>query len=80
MTAAVREHWRIENSLHWKLDVGLREDANPIWRGHAARNLATMCKIVLKLLEDEISSNEGIALKRTKAALDFKYLRKVVGL
>lgn len=23
---AVRGHWGVENSLHWKLDVGFRED------------------------------------------------------
>ena len=79
MAATIREHWRIENTLHWKLDVGLNEDASQIWQGHAARNLSVMRKIVLKLLEDENSSSKGTALKRLEAALDIRYLRKVVG-
>ena len=50
-----------------------------IYRGHADRNLSVMRKIVLKLLNDELSSKCGIALKRAKAALNMRYLRKVVG-
>lgn len=76
---AIREHWQIENGLHYKLDVGLCEDDCPIYRGHAAENLGYMRKIVLKLLNDETSCSDGIAAKRIRAALSVRYLRKVVG-
>lgn len=76
---AIRQHWSVENNLHWKLDVGLAEDACQVTRGYADQNLATMRKIVLKLLEDETSSRHGIAIKRLQAALSTRYLRKVVG-
>lgn len=77
---AIRSHWAIENSLHYKLDVGLGEDRCQIYRGMADQNLAIMRKIVLKLLEDERSEPRlGIAMKRAKSALDSRYLRKVVG-
>lgn len=76
---AIRQHWSIENNLHWKLDVGLNEDACRVTRGYADQNLATMRKIVLKLLEEETSSKQGIAAKRLQAALSTRYLRKVVG-
>lgn len=76
---AIRQHWGIENALHWKLDVGLHEDQCPIFRGFAAENLATMRKIVLYLLQSDDNSDDGIAMKRLKAALDCKYLKKVVG-
>lgn len=75
---AIREHWGIENKLHYKLDVGMHEDQCPIFRGHAAQNLATMRKMVLALLERE-NSQMGIAMKRSKAAICTRYLRKVVG-
>lgn len=78
-TQAIRQHWSIENTLHWKLDVGMHEDRSPIYRGYAAENLATMRKIVLFLLQEEKSSRNGIALKRLQAALSTRYLRKVVG-
>jgi predicted transposase YbfD/YdcC len=76
---AIREHWQIENGLNYKLDVGLHEDDCPIYRGHAAENLGYMRKIVLKLLNDETSCSDGVAVKRIKAALSTRYLRKVIG-
>jgi predicted transposase YbfD/YdcC len=42
MKESIREHWGVENRLHYKLDVGLHEDDCPIYRGHAAENLCTM--------------------------------------
>lgn len=77
---AIREHWQIENALHYKLDVGLHEDESQIFRGHAAENLGYMRKIVLKLLNDENSCGDRIALKRVRAALSTRYFRKVMGL
>jgi predicted transposase YbfD/YdcC len=79
MSQAIREHWSIENGLHYKLDVGMKEDQCPIYRGYADRNLSIMRKIVLKLLTDEKTNNHGIALKRMKAALSVKYTKKVIG-
>lgn len=76
---AIRDHWQIENGLHYKLDVGMREDDCQIYRGHAAQNLGIMRKIVLKLLNDETTHSAGIAAKRLKAALSPRYLRKVIG-
>lgn len=79
MPEAIREHWGVENRLHYKLDVGMHEDRCPIYRGHAAENLCIMRKMVLQLLERENSCKEGIAMKRLNAALSTRYLRKVVG-
>ena len=79
MPEAIREHWSIENGLHYKLDVGMNEDQCPIYRGYADRNLSIMRKIVLKLLTDEKTSTNGIALKRLKSALSVQYTKKVTG-
>jgi predicted transposase YbfD/YdcC len=76
---AIRGHWSIENSLHYKLDVGMNEAQSPIYRGYADRNLSIMRKIVLKLLTDEKTSNDGITLKRMRAALSVQYTKKVIG-
>lgn len=79
MQEAIREHWQIENGLHYKLDVGMKEDQCPIYRGYADRNLSIMRKIVLKLLHEDKSTSGGIAIKRMKAALSTQYLKKVIG-
>lgn len=80
MCEAIRTHWSIENKLHWKLDVGMHEDDCQIYRGFADQNLAAMRKVVLALLEKERSFQAGIELKRHKAALSTRYLRKVLNL
>lgn len=79
MCEAIRAHWSIENKLHYKLDVGMHEDDCQIYRGFADQNLSAMRKVVLSLLEKEKSYKAGIELKRHKAALSTRYLRKVVG-
>lgn len=40
-----REHWMVENSLHWILDIHFREDASTANAGNALANLALLRKI-----------------------------------
>jgi len=75
---AVRSHWGIENSCHWVLDVVLREDASRIRVGNAAENMSTLRRLALNLLRREKSEKRGVHVKRLKAALDEKYLLKVL--
>jgi predicted transposase YbfD/YdcC len=75
---AVREHWGIENKVHWVLDVAFREDDCRIRKGHGAENFAVLRHIALNLLRREISAKRSIKGKRMKAALDEKYLLKVL--
>ena len=79
ITKAIRGHWAVENGLHYKLDVGLNEDNCRIFHPHAAENFSTLRKLVLACLERDKSSEEGILLKRWKAALNENYLRYVIG-
>jgi predicted transposase YbfD/YdcC len=37
---AVRSHWRVENKVHWIMDVSFREDQSRARTGFAAENLA----------------------------------------
>ena len=47
---SVRSHWGIENSLHWVLDVGFREDDCRIRKDNAPQNFAMIRHISLNLL------------------------------
>lgn len=75
---AVRHHWGIENSLHWVLDVTLREDECRIRRGEAAENLCTLRHFALNLLKQEKTLKKGIKQKRLKAGWDDNYRAKVL--
>src|SRR3954462_11070499 len=46
---AVRKHWRVEDGLHWVLDVVFAEDACRVAERRAARNLACLRRIALHL-------------------------------
>lgn len=80
LAQAVRSHWGIENSLHWVLDVGFREDDCPINSENAPENLAQLRKMSLNLLSQEKTLKVGVANKRLKAAWDNNYLAKVLGI
>jgi predicted transposase YbfD/YdcC len=75
---AVRGHWGIENKVHWVLDIAFREDDCRIRKGHGAENFAVLRHIALNLLRNETSAKRSIKGKRMKAALDEKYLFKVL--
>ena len=47
----VRQHWHIENSLHWVLDVALGENRARNRKDHGPENLAILRKIALNLLQ-----------------------------
>jgi predicted transposase YbfD/YdcC len=75
---AVRGHWGIENKVHWVLDIAFREDDCRIRKGYSAENFAVLRHIALNLLRRETSAKRSIKGKRMKAALDEKYLFKVL--
>jgi predicted transposase YbfD/YdcC len=75
---AVRTHWGIENGLHWSLDMAFREDECRVRAGHAPENLAHLRRAALTQLRRERSVRVGLQAKRLKAALDERYLLKVL--
>jgi predicted transposase YbfD/YdcC len=75
----VRAHWRVENSLHWSLDISFREDESRVRVGHAGQNLALVRKLALNLLRRETSAKMGIKAKRLQAGWSEEYLLTVLG-
>lgn len=74
----IRQHWGIENSLHWVLDVTFNEDRQRKRNGMAAQNFALVQKIALNLLKSEESNKVSIKNKRLKAAWDNDFLLKIL--
>jgi predicted transposase YbfD/YdcC len=64
---SVRSHWRIENSLHWVLEVGFREDDCRIIKDHTPQNFATIRHISLTLVNQEKTSKTKVKNKRLRA-------------
>ena len=77
---AVRKHWRVENQLHWVLDVAFDEDRCRARDGYAAENLAAARQITLNLLKLDTSVKLGIKNKRKACGWDENYMLKVLGL
>jgi predicted transposase YbfD/YdcC len=50
LLATVRQHWGIENQLHWVLDVVLGEDHVRARKDHAPENLARLRRLALNLM------------------------------
>lgn len=73
-----RSHWGIENSLHWVLDIGFREDESRMRAGNAAENVNVLRHIGTNLLKQEKSCKMGIASKRKKCGYDMEYLGKIL--
>lgn len=77
---SVRSHWGIENSLHWVLDVALKEDDCRIRKDNAPQNFAIMRQIAVNLLGKEKRVKRGIKNKQFLAAMDNNYLERVLAL
>jgi predicted transposase YbfD/YdcC len=78
MAPFIRNHWGIENGLHWRLDVVLREDLSRVRKDHGPENFAVLRRFALNLLKREHSFKRGMQAKRLKAAWDTSYLLKVL--
>ncbi len=57
---AIRQHWGIENSLHWVLDMSFNEDYSRIRKGNAPQIMAIMRHIALNLLQSFKKKQESL--------------------
>jgi len=74
---ALRNHWRIENGLHWHMDVSFGEDKSRISKRQAAENFALLRRLALTLLKQH-PQKRSIACKRLSAALNPAFLEEVL--
>lgn len=74
---ALRNHWGIENSLHWQLDINFGEDDNRVTKRHGAENLALLRRLTLSLLYAH-PAKLSIAKKQFAAAMDPDFLEEIL--
>ena len=73
LAEAIRGHWSIENSLHWVLDVALKEDNSRIRKDHAPANFAVLRHIAINIISQNKSRKLSVRSKRFLATLDEEY-------
>lgn len=72
--SVARGHWKIENKLHWSLDVQMREDECRV-RGDGAQNLAVLRRIAFNQLQRDSSLKRSLRAKQLKACMNDEYLK-----
>jgi predicted transposase YbfD/YdcC len=74
----IRQHWNIENQLHWSLDVTFNEDRCRIRKEYAPENMAALRHVALNLLRQEHTQHISLRQKRLLCSLDEHYLLTVL--
>jgi predicted transposase YbfD/YdcC len=75
---AIRQHWRVENDLHWCLDVSFGEDQCRIRHLRAAENVAMIRRMAVQLLKRQPGETVGLPIRRLRAGWDNAYLVQVL--
>jgi predicted transposase YbfD/YdcC len=74
LAKAVRQHWGIENGLHWVLDVAFNEDRMRQRERNGIENLALLNRLAVSLLRQDKTIKAGVKCKRKAAGWDDDYL------
>lgn len=74
----IRQHWSIENNLHWSLDVIFKEDSSLKKKDFSALNFSIINKVALAMLEKDNSVKLSKPRKMAKAALNDEYRTKLL--
>ncbi len=78
IAAAIRQHWGIENSLHWTLDVTFAEDDCRVRSLQSPHNLALLRRFALNALNRESSFKRSLKQKSKRAAMNDTYMLTVL--
>ncbi len=73
---AVRNHWAIENNLHWSLDVIFKDDDCLIKNKITAENMAILRRIAFNRMK--MFDNSRLKTKKMKCAFDDNFRYKVL--
>ena len=73
-----RQHWSIENQLHWVLDVTFTEDARRIRRQHAPQTSAMLRRLAVSILSADTSLKDTLRGKRDPACLSTDSLEGIL--
>jgi predicted transposase YbfD/YdcC len=73
----VRDHWHVENQLHWVLDVVFGEDAHQLRVGNGPKNFTTLRKLAHALIKN-CKPKDGIKGTRELAGWNTDILEDII--
>lgn len=75
----VRNHWHVENKLHWRLDMAFGEDHVRIGKKNGAENMALLRKIALNMLSRVKHKKDASLVRKMRlASRSFPFLLRVL--
>ena len=75
MPAYIRNHWGIENKLHWVLDVHMKEDDDQKSERKSARSFALLKRIALNIVRTkDTTPKRSLKRKLKHSGWDDSYL------
>ena len=78
MAQYIRDHWQVENCLHWVLDVTFRQDDCRIRKENAAANFTTINHAAINFLKRVPGKKMSMPQKRRSAAWDDDYMESII--
>ena len=78
LLASTRNHWAIENQLHWVLDMSFGDDQSRIRKGNAPENIALIRHAALNMIRMAKGKRESIKLLRKAAGWDDQVLERII--
>jgi predicted transposase YbfD/YdcC len=79
LASLTRNHWQIENNLHWVLDVHFKEDLSRSRKDESLINLSLIRKICFNLVKlDDSFGNISIKKKLNSYAFNLEYIQRLL--
>jgi predicted transposase YbfD/YdcC len=80
---SIKDHWQVENQLHWHLDVTMREDDCRIRVEHSAVNFSSIRQLALGLVKKIVAMRSkteklSVRTKMLKAGWDNDFLLEIL--
>ena len=74
---SIRNHWNVENKLHWQLDYTFEADKNTTMNKNALFNLQLIKKIALAMIKDS-QRIYGTSLSGIRNILSFNFDEEIL--
>lgn len=74
----IRNHWSIENNLHWILDVHMGDDANRSQERNSTLAMAALKRVAVNIIKTHDNQTKSIRRKLKQASWDISHLEKLI--